>query len=141
MVKVRPESERSANYKGAAAEAQRRWVPAVNRAEWQAPSLAGQDLYATQMSKPDVQARRGISIAKVADTEWRATTVKKGGTILATRMSDATDKQVAGFRPFASALEGVTLEPKTDDPDANVDNRVKPIVRAMVNTKKQVKGY
>jgi hypothetical protein len=56
-------------------------------------------------------------------------------------MTASADKQVANWRPYGSALEAITLAAPTDNPETNVDNRVKPIVRAMVDTKKTVKGW
>jgi hypothetical protein len=141
MVDVRPETERLANYKSGASVAPGRWVPAVNRAKWQEKSIEGQGLYDAQLSIAEVRARRASSIAKIPDSEWRATTVAKGKDIIGTRMTAAADKQVAGWRPYGTALEGVTLVARTTSPETNVDNRVKPIVRAMVDTKKTVKGW
>lgn len=87
------------------------------------------------MSNPAVLARREIGINKVSDAEWRNDAITKGAPVIQTRMVAAASKQAANFEPYRRALEAVTLPPRTGDPIQNVQNRVIPIVQALVNTK------
>jgi len=140
-MKVKPETERSRNYKNSAALIPERYSSGIDRAEWQRPALDGQALYETQMKKTEVLARRNVGIGLVSDSDFKAAAKTKGATVIRSRVEGAVDKQVAGFRPHASALEGLTLEPRTDDIDTNVDRRVKTIDRLLHSTKLSVKGY
>ena len=141
MVKVRPEADRRKNYDDAATYVPARYNSGIDRCEWQAPAIEGQALYEIQMKKDEILARRGKSIAKVSDASFKADAKNKGGKVIGQRMKDAVDKQVTGWRPFGTAIEGLTLTAKTDDPEQNVINRVVPVVLKMVETQKAQKGW
>jgi hypothetical protein len=141
MVRVRPEADRRKNYDDAAAYVPTRYNSGIDRCEWQAPALDGQALYEVQMKKDEVLARRSKSIEKVTDASFKADAKEKGGKVIGARMKAAVDKQVTGWRPFGTAIEGLTLIAKTDDPEQNVINRVVPVVLKMVETKKSQKGW
>jgi hypothetical protein len=134
-MKVKAESEIKKNYEDSAALVPGRFEAGVKTAAWKAPALDGQDLYVTQMSNAGVLARRAKGIEKITDDSWRTTTVEKGKNVIGLRMKAASDKQVTGFRPYRTALESVTLPPKTADPMANLMNRAGAVVKAMVDTK------
>ena len=138
MVKVKPESDAKKNYEDSTALVPARFEQGVNRAEWQQAAKDGQDLYVTQMTNSDVLARRTKGIDKVSDTEWRKNAVDKGKNIIGTRMKAASDKQVAGFRPYREALTAVDLPPKVADPMANLMNRAGAVVKALVDKKKEI---
>ena len=138
MVKVKPESDAKKNYEDSTALVPVRFEQGVNRADWQQAAKDGQDLYVTQMTNSDVLARRAKGIDKVSDTEWRKMAVGKGKNIIGTRMKDASDKQVANFRPYRDALTAVDLPPKVADPMANLMNRAGAVVKALVDKKKEI---
>jgi hypothetical protein len=83
------------------------------------------------MQKTEVLDRRAKAISKISDPEFRKAAIDKGKPIIRARIEGAVDKQAAGFRPHAEALEGLTLAKPTDDSDTNIDNRVKPIAKAL----------
>ncbi len=136
MVKVKSQSQIEANYKSAAGKAGTAYAAAIDSVVWQGPSQQGQDLYVQQMQNPEVLARRSSGIAKVSDTEFKAALRAKGAPVIAGRMSAAAGKMAQNFAPYRSALESLTLVARTADPMTNVDNRVKPVVQAMVDTKR-----
>lgn len=131
-IRVKPLSEIEANYRGAASEAQRRYGQAIPRMVWQENAVAGQDLYESKMSDPAVLARREEKIREVSDAEFRKACTDKGASILGSRMSAAASKMSAGYAPIRSALEGLSIPDRTADPMANIDNRLKPVVDAMI---------
>lgn len=140
MVKVKSNSEIKQAYEESTATVPRRFKAGVSTAEYQAPALAGQDLYVEQMQRPEILARRAKGIQNISDTEWRKATIDKGATIIGARMKAASQKQVDGFAPYRTALEGVTLPPRTADPMANLMNRAGAIVQALVDKKKELEG-
>ncbi|UTU47204.1 Conserved odinarchaeal virus protein [Huginn virus] len=140
MVKVKPLDQIKARYQGAIAEAARRYAEAAPTIEWQAAAKAAQKLYEQKMSDPTVLARRAKGIDKVTDSAFRQAIISKGVTRINAGMAGAVDKQAANFAPFKAALEAVTLPEKTTDPLANIDARVKPIVKALVDKKKEILG-
>jgi len=136
MVKVKSQSQIEANYRQAAGTAGSRYAQSIDQVSWQAEARAGQDLYVQQMQNPEVLARRESGISKVSDSEFKAAMRSKGAPVIAGRMTAAAGKMAQNFGPYRAALEGVALPARVADPMANIDNRLKPIVQAMVDTKK-----
>jgi hypothetical protein len=137
MVKVKPLDQIKKNYTGAAPIAAARYRDAIPTITWQDPALKGQKLFEEQMMKAEVLKRREAKIKKVPDTEFRKALEEKGAPVLSSRMAAAADKQVSHFAPYRAALEAVTLPDRTADPLTNIDNRLKAIVSALVETKKK----
>lgn len=140
MVKVKSEAEIKKNYEDSAALVPSRFEAGVKSASWQDAALQGQDLYVEQMTKPDILARRQAGIEKVSDESWKRNTVDKGKNIIGARMKAASDKQVAGYRPYREALQSVELPPRTSDPMQNLINRAGAVVEAMVKKKAELSG-
>lgn len=135
MVKVKSESDIKKNYEASTALVPDRFETGVRGATWQSEALEGQDLYEEQMRRDEILKRRASGIEKVSDEAWRRNTIDKGRNVIASRMKGASDKQVAGFRPYREALLAVDLPAKTADPMQNLINRGGAVVMAMVKTK------
>lgn len=127
-----------ANYKGAAGTAASRYKEAIPGIAWQAAAVDGQELYEAQMRDSEVLARRAKNIAKVSDSAFQSAMEKKGAPVIASRMTEAADKQASNFAPYKSAIEAVSLPDRTADPMTNIDQRLKPIVSALVAKKKEI---
>jgi len=140
MVKVKSLEEVKSRYKGAISEAARRYAEAAPKIVWKEQALAGQKLYEDRMRDEAVLKRRAKAIEKVSDEEFRRAVIQKGVGRIRSGMEAAVDKQAANWAPYRAALEAVTLPEKTTDPIANIDNRVKPIVEALVKKKKELLG-
>ena len=138
MVKVKPESDAKKNYEDSTALVPARFEAGVKSAVWQQAAKDGQDLYVTQMTNSDILARRLKGVDKTSDESWRKDTINKGKNIIGARMKDASDKQIANFRPYRDALTAVDLPPKTADPMANLMNRAGAVVKALVDKKKEI---
>ena len=133
MVKVKSLATIEKNYKGAAGTAASRYRDAIPGIVWQADAIEGQSLYEAKMMDPSVLARRATEIAKVSDSSFREALTTKGAPVLASRMTAAAGKMASGYAPIRSALEALTLVPREADPMANIDNRLKPVVQAMID--------
>lgn len=140
MVKVKPESEIKKNYEESTALVPQRYEAGIRTATWQSEALAGQGLYEEQMRRAEILARRSRGIEKVSDEAWKSASISKGKNVIASRMKNASDKQVAGYRPYREALLGVELPPKTTDPMQNLINRAGAVVQALVNKKAELEG-
>lgn len=137
-MKVKSESEIKKNYEDSTTLVPARFEAGVKTASWKDEAIAGQDLYEEQMSDPDVLARRRAGIDRVSDESWRKDTIDKGKNVIAKRMKDASDKQVAGFRPYRAVLEGIELPPRVADGMQNLINRAGPIVEKLQKKKKEL---
>ncbi len=142
MVKVKPLDEIKKHYREGATVAPTRYKDGVTRAAWKesAASREAEELFKAKMSEALAEERRRKAIEKLTDEDWRKPALEKGATRIGPGMTAAVDKHAARFAPFRSALEGLTLPPKSADPIANVDNRVKPVVEVLVAKKKELLG-
>lgn len=102
-----------------------------------AKGVAAEDLYAQKVQEAIASKRRAVNLAKVSDDQWRTAAKEKGAARIATGMTASKEKFASGMARVLSTIQGVTLPPRTADPIANVDNRVKPIVAALAKLKDQ----
>ena len=100
---------------------------------WKESALNGQPLYEQQMQNTQVLRRRAAALERTSEAEWKSRASNIGSVRIADGMRNGADKQTQNYEPIAQALRGVTLPDRTADPMANIDNRVKPIVRAMID--------
>lgn len=140
MVKVKPLATAQSNFTNSAGTAAQRYREAAPSIEWRTPSEGGQDLYVQRMQDPNVLARRLSGIQNVSDTEFRNAVITKGAPVLQSRMAAAGPKWGTRWSPFRTALEGLTLPARVADPMQNIDNRLKPVVQTMIDTKEQISG-
>ena len=141
MVKVKPISEAKTNYKSAAAFVPARYEAGVKRATGVIEAaIKGQALYEAKMSDPAVLARRAKALARISDEEWRRMALEKGKARIGTGMALGADKWEKEWRPYAEALSALELPERTVDPMANIDNRLKAVVSALIEKKKEIKG-
>lgn len=137
MVKMPSLEEISRKYKEAVPRVPEAYKKAVSGVtDWQEKAIGGQSLYEQKMSDRDVLARRGRKLAKVSNEEWRAKAADLGAARIGAGMDKAVDKQRRGYAPYREALASVALPDRTADPMANIDNRAKAVVKALVDTKK-----
>lgn len=100
---------------------------------WKESAVAGQGLYVQRMQDSQVLARREKGLQKVTDQDWKNAALAKGVQRIGAGMQAGAAKQAQNYEPIRTALEQVSLQPRTADPMQNIDNRVKPIVQAAIN--------
>lgn len=105
-----------------------------------ASSEEAESLYADKVAEAVSAKRRQKAVSAVSNEEWKGAALAKGKVRIGAGMTAAKAKRTSNFEPYRSAIEGVSLPAKTADPMANIDARVKPIVSALVETKKGIKG-
>jgi len=143
MVKIKSQAQIDANYKaaiGRVPNAYKQGVQATSDWAEKAASSEAEDLWAQKVAEAAAAKRRQKAVANVSNAEWQAAAANKGAARIAGGMTAGADKRTRNFEPHRAAIESVTLPPRTADPMANVDARVKPIVSALVETKKAIKG-
>ena len=143
MVKIKSAGQIDANYKAAIGRVPNAYKTGVMAtSDWaeKASSSEAEDLYAAKIAEAVAAKRRQKAVSAVSNSEWQGKAANVGAARIGAGMSANADKRTRNFEPFRSAIEGVSLPPRTADPMANVDARVKPIVSALVETKKSIKG-
>jgi len=143
MVKIKSAGQIDANYKAAIGRVPGAYKSGVMATtDWQekASSAEAEDLYAQKIAEAVSAKRRQKAVSAVSNAEWQGKAANIGSARIGQGMSANADKRTRNFEPYRSAIEGVSLPARTADPMANVDARVKPIVSALVETKKSIKG-
>lgn len=134
MVYVPSAAERKQKYLNSLGQVPANYKQGIERTtNWKESALAGQGLYEQQMQNASVLRRRAAALEKVSEADWKLKAASLGSVRIADGMRNGADKQVQNYEPIAQALRGVTLPERSADPMANIDNRVKPIVRAMID--------
>ena len=133
MVYVPSSAERKQAYLNSLGQVPGNYKAGIERTTgWKGSAIAGQTLYEQQMQNTNVLQRRARALEKVSDADWKSKAANLGSVRIADGMRQGADKQAANYEPIAAALRSVTLPSRSADPMANIDNRVKPVVRAMV---------
>ena len=101
-----------------------------------AKGVAGEELYAVKVQEAIAAKRRAEKLAEVTDAEWKSAAKDKGAKRIGGGMTAAKMKFNKGISEVLTVIQGVEIAPRTADPIANVDNRVKPIVAALAAMKK-----
>lgn len=100
-----------------------------------AKAIAGEELYAQKVQEAIASKRRAKKLAEVSDEQWRSAAIEKGAARIGPGMNAAKAKYNKGMGRVLSTIQGVSIAPRTADPMANIDNRVKPIVAALAKLK------
>jgi len=140
MVRVKTVETARAHLEAAIAVIPARYREAVKVAVWKEPAIAGEELWGAAVSAAAAERRRAKGIEKVTDDEWRRLADVKGGARIGPGIREGLPKYERNWAPYRAAIEATEIGPKTIDPLANVDNRVKPIVSALVAKKKEILG-
>ena len=94
-------------------------------------SKAAEDLWIAKIQDAAARRAREKGLAEVSDADWKKAALEKGAPRIAQGMQAAKEKFGSKISEVLSTIESVSLPPRVADPEANVDNRVKPIVRAL----------
>ncbi len=143
MVKVKSSADIAKNWEdaiGRVPAAYKKGVSATNDWAEKASSDEAETLWKEKIDEAAAAKRRQKAVSAVSNEDWKRAASEKGAARIGAGMTAAKSKRTANFEPYRSALEGVQLPPRSADPMANIDARVKPIVAALVETKKGIKG-
>ena len=94
-------------------------------------AIKGQTNYVTQMTKPDVLKRREDALNEMPPDTWKKGADEKGAVRIGPGMTAAKDKRTRNYESIRSGLDGLTIADRTPDWEANVEGRLKPVVRKM----------
>lgn len=143
MVKIKSSSEIAKKWEeaiGRVPGAYKSGVTATNDWAEKASSNEAEDLWNAKIAEAAAARRRQKAVSAVSNEEWKKAASEKGAARIGAGMTASKGKRTSNFEPYRNAIEGVSLPAKTADPMANIDARVKPIVSALVETKKGIKG-
>lgn len=137
MVDTKPLATVTSNYESSIARVPTNYKTGVQGAQNViAKGVAAEELYAAKTQEAIASKRRATNLAKVTDAEWKAAASDKGARRIGEGMTKSLPKFNKGISEVLGVIQGVEIAPRTADPMANVDGRVKPIVSALAAMKK-----
>jgi len=141
MVRVKSAEAIDAAYKAAIPSVPQKYKDGVGATTgWKEKAIDGQGLYEERMRDPAVLGRRRAGLEGVSEEEWKAKARDVGATRIGPGMAAGAAKRKTKYAPYREALVAVDLPNRTADPMANIDNRVKPIVQALLDKKREITG-
>src|SRR3990167_1010663 len=138
MVKTKGVERAVSNCKGSAGLIPQRYKEGIMATtDWQARAIAGDQLYKDKIAEAIAQDLRKKGIQKVTDADWKDASATKGASRIGPGISAAGEDFRKGIAGVIGVIEGVQLPERVADADTNIDNRVKPIARALQNAKRE----
>ncbi|MHA1409345.1 MAG: hypothetical protein ACTSQY_03315, partial [Candidatus Odinarchaeia archaeon] len=104
---------------------------------WQQKAIEGEELYKQKLQESMAAGLRAKRIANVSDEQWKKAAAEKGSARIASGMAASKDKFNSGMAKNLSTIQNVSIPKRVADPMANIDNRLKPIAKALHDQKMQ----
>lgn len=136
MVDTKSASEALENWKAAQGRVPEAYSKGVARAKnVTEKAIAGEALFAAKMQEAIANKSRAKGLEKSSDEKWRAAAQGKGAQRIAAGMAAAENEFSSGIAKVLSVIQGVSIPARVADPMANIDNRLKPIAKALHDMK------
>ena len=137
MVKTKGIAQTQKNWEGAIGGVPEKYKVGVQGADSVIEkAIEAESLYAERVQQAIASGARVRGLQKTSTAEWKSRAMSKGATRIASGMNESKDKFQRGMSEVLNVIEGVSIAPRTADPMANVDARVKPIVAALAAMKR-----
>jgi len=138
MVRTKGLEATVGNWKGAIGSVPGRYKQGVQAANNTIErAIEAEDLYAAKVQEAISNKSRVKGLQKTSTAEWKSRAAELGSARIAAGMQAAEPKFRKGMGDVLSTIEAVSISERTADPIANVDGRVKPIVRALYDMKRK----
>jgi len=118
-------------------------VPAKYKAGVQAATnqnenaIASQPLYEARMAESIANKSRVKGLQRSSTAEWKQRASELGSARIGSGMTAAVSKYNKGVSEVITTIEATSIAERSADPMANVDGRVKPIVKALYDMKRR----
>jgi len=138
MVKTKGLEATAANWKAAIGNVPAKYKAGIQKATNTIENaIAAEDLYAAKMQEAISNRSRVKGLQKTSTAEWKARASELGSARIAGGMTAAEPKFRKGISEVLTTIEATTIGERTADPMANVDARVKPLVKALYDMKRR----
>ena len=132
MVKTIGAAAASENWKKAIPRVAEAYGAGINRTTgWKEAAVAGEGNYAAGVQKAVANRSREAGLNAVTDGDWKEGAINKGKSRIGQGMSASAPWQATQAAKVISVIESAQIGERTLDVDANIDNRVKPLARAL----------
>ena len=141
MVKIKSAAEIDSKYRGAIGRVPAAYKDGITKTTgWHEKAIAGQALYEEKMSNAAILARREKALQAVSDEDWKSKAATLGAERIGRGMTENAAKRTKNYEPYRKVIEDISIPTRVADPNANIDNRLKPIALALYGKKKEIKG-
>ncbi len=96
--------------------------------------------YAEQVAKAVAAKARQKALGRLSEQDLNAGMLAKGASAYRAGTNAASGDWASEVEPHLATLDNLKLPARTSDPMQNIDNRVKGVAKALIETKKRVKG-
>jgi hypothetical protein len=141
--KVKPIEDAKANIEAAASVVGGKYARGIDTGKpWKAnaESDAAESLYAAATQEAIAARRRQRAISQLSEEDWKGPARQKGAQNIGPAMRMSKDKWAKNTQPYLQAIASVNMAERTTDAMSNIDGRLKPIVQALIDKKKELKG-
>lgn len=129
---IKSKEEARTNFEAAVSYIPSRYRAGVSKADWQtaASSDQAEANFASAISDAVAKKKRQIGIRAISNADWQSAAINKGAPIIGERIRGSLGKWMANWGPKYDRVASLvpTLPPKTTDPMANIDSRLKRVV-------------
>lgn len=133
MVDTKNSSTAVDNWEGSISQIPQRYRQGVEDADNVVDKMiAAEDVWVEAIIEAANNKARQKGLEGLSDREWKNLTTNKGASRIGPGMRAAKAGFKEGIGKVISALQEVDLPARTTSPMQNIDNRVKPIVKRMV---------
>ena len=98
---------------------------------WKEAAIAGEATYAAALQESIANKKRARRLEETAEEKWKQNAMNKGVTRIGPGMKAAEGDYARGMSKVISVIAATDLPARTADSDTNIDNRVKPLARAL----------
>ncbi len=143
MVNIKSSGDIDKNYRASIGRVPTNYKDGIMRTtDWaeKAGSDAAENLWKEQIDQAAAARRRQKAIQAVSNEEWKNRAADLGAKRIGTGMTANADKRTRNYEPYRETIAGISLPDRTASGRENVINRVIPIVEALEEKKKQIKG-
>ncbi len=138
MVKTKGIEATTKNWTGAIGGVPAKYKAGVERAtDTIERAIEAEPLYAARVQEAISNQTRVKGLQKTSTAEWKARASELGSARIASGMAAAEGKFRSGMGDTLATIEATSIGERTADPMANVDARVKPIVKALYDMKRR----
>ena len=138
MVKTKGVDATRKNWEGAIGRVPAAYKDGVQRATNQNENaIAAEALYKEAVIKAANEGARVKGLQKSSTAEWKRRASEVGSTRIGAGMTASKDKFGKGITDVISTIESTSIGDRTTDPMSNIDNRVKPIAKALYDMKRR----
>lgn len=118
-----------------------RYKESTAKADWEGPSSTPESEanYQAGVAESIAGDKRRAGIRAAGDAKFRKGCSEKGAPVIGKRITDALGDYEREFGPVLGAMNSAAdaAPPRTRDPMANIDARLKPVVQAAIDAKRR----